>query len=32
MLEQGLPATVIDALSAAENRAKELAIEFGAKS
>jgi pyrroline-5-carboxylate reductase len=32
MLAQGLPATVIDALSAAENRAKELAVEFGAKS
>ena len=32
MLAQDFPATVIDALSAAEKRAKELAVEFGAKS
>jgi pyrroline-5-carboxylate reductase len=32
MLNEGLPATVIEALTAAENRAKELAVEFGAKS
>jgi hypothetical protein len=31
-LNEGLPATVIEALTAAENRAKELAVEFGAKS
>ena len=32
MPAQDFPATVIDALSAAEKRAKELAVEFGAKS